>query len=123
MNKLRIGVIGTGHLGVFHVKMYSAIKKKGGIALVGVCDVQKDRAKEVSKKYHTKYFTDYHDMLDKVDAVSIVVPTNLHYKITKDFLEAGCGRPRRTSPSPRAVVFSCIPVRAVASAPIIRTIG
>lgn len=89
MNKLRVGVIGTGHLGVFHAKMYSAIKRKGGITLTGVCDVQEDLAKEVAKKYHTKYFTNYHDMLNKLDAVSIVVPTSLHYEIAKDFLEAG----------------------------------
>jgi predicted dehydrogenase len=89
MSKLRVGVIGTGHLGVFHAKMYSAIEKKGGISLVGVCDVHKARAKEVARKYHTKYFTDYHIMLENIDAVSIVVPTSLHHEVAKDCLEAG----------------------------------
>ena len=89
MGKIRVAVIGTGHLGSFHAKVYSAIEKKSGIELVGVCDTDESVAKEVAKKYNTDYFTNYHDLLDKVDAVSIVVPTSLHYMVAKDFLEAG----------------------------------
>jgi predicted dehydrogenase len=89
MEKIRIGVIGTGHLGALHAKVYSSIEKKSGISFVGVCDVKKEVAKKTAKKYNTAYFTDYHDMMDKVDAVSIVVPTILHYSIAKNFLEAG----------------------------------
>lgn len=86
MDKIRIGVIGAGHLGSLHAKVYSSIEKKGGISLIGVCDVRKEAAKKTAKKYNTAYFTDYHDMLDKIDAVSIVVPTILHYSIAKIFL-------------------------------------
>lgn len=89
MGKLRIGVVGTGHLGSFHAKIYSYIKDRTGIDFVGVCDTRKDVAEEVARRYHTSFFTDYHDLLDKVDAVSIVVPTSLHYEIAKDFLSAG----------------------------------
>lgn len=56
---------------------------------MGVCDIKKDRAKEVARKYNTKYFLDHSDMLDKVDAVSIAVPTSFHYMVAKDFLEKG----------------------------------
>ncbi len=89
MSTLRVGVVGTGHLGTFHTKVYSTIAKKCDLDLVGVCDIDKKAAKEVAKKYHTKYFTNYHDILDKVDAVSIAVPTSLHYAVAKDFLNAG----------------------------------
>jgi predicted dehydrogenase len=89
MDKLRVAVVGTGHLGSHHAKVYSALKKKYGISLVGVCDIRKDAAKEIAKKYNTDYFIDYHDLIGKVDAVSIVVPTNLHYAVAKDFLKAG----------------------------------
>jgi len=91
MNKLRIAVIGAGHLGSLHAKVYHATRRKSGITLVGVCDINKKMAKEVAKKYNVSYFTDYHDLLegDKVDAVSIVVPTVLHYTVTRDFLKAG----------------------------------
>ncbi len=89
MGKLRVGVIGTGHLGSFHAKVYSAIQKKFNLDFVGVCDTKKKAAKEAAKKCNTSWFTDYHDLLDKVDAVSIVVPTHLHHVVARDFLKAG----------------------------------
>lgn len=90
MNKqLRIAVIGAGHLGSLHTKIYSIIKKRCGVSLFGVCDIRKKIAKEIAKKYHTRYFTDYHDLIGKVDAVSIVVPTISHHLVAKDFLSAG----------------------------------
>jgi len=89
MDKIRVGVIGTGHLGAFHARTYSAIEKKGGISFVGVCDIKKDRAKEIARKYNTKYFLDHSDMLDTVDAVSIAVPTSFHHAVARDFLEKG----------------------------------
>jgi predicted dehydrogenase len=89
MAKLRIGIIGTGHLGSLHAKVYSALKAQSYIDIVGVCDLDKRIVKEVGRKYNIPIHTDYHQMLDKVDAVSIVVPTSLHYKIAKDFLNAG----------------------------------
>ncbi|MFH1846539.1 MAG: Gfo/Idh/MocA family oxidoreductase [Candidatus Omnitrophota bacterium] len=89
MNNLRVGVIGTGHLGSFHTKTYAALAKKCKIDLVGVCDTRKKAAKETAKKYNTLYFTNYHDLIGKIDAVSIVVPTSLHYEVAKDFLKAG----------------------------------
>jgi len=89
MNKFRIGVIGTGHLGSIHAKVYSSIKSKAGIQLVGVCDTKKEKAKEIGKKYNIDYFSNHRDLIDKVDAVSIVVPTSLHYTVAKDFLKEG----------------------------------
>ncbi|MGB2601356.1 MAG: Gfo/Idh/MocA family oxidoreductase [Candidatus Omnitrophota bacterium] len=89
MDKIRIAVIGTGHLGSFHAKVYSNIAKKSGIELIGVCDKNKKAAKEVGKRYNVPYYTNYHELLDKVDAVSIVVPTTLHHEVARDFLKAG----------------------------------
>lgn len=89
MDNIKIAVIGAGHLGALHTKIYSMIKKKSNITLVGVCDVKKKTAKEVAKKYHTKYFTNYKDLIGQVDAVSIVVPTSLHHEVARDFLKAG----------------------------------
>lgn len=89
MDKIRVGVVGTGHLGIFHARTYSIISKKGTISLAGVCDINEDAAMETAKHFNTSYYVDYHDMMDKVDAVSIVVPTILHHKIAMDFLKAG----------------------------------
>lgn len=89
MENIKIAVIGAGHLGALHTKIYSMIKKKSNITLVGVCDINKTTAKEVAKKYHTNYFTDYKELIGQVDAVSIVVPTSLHHEVARDFLKAG----------------------------------
>jgi predicted dehydrogenase len=84
MDKVRVGVIGTGRLGTFHSKVYSRLKKH--VKFVGVCDCNLARALEVGKKYHTASYSDYEELFGKVDAVSIAVPTSLHYNIAKEFL-------------------------------------
>ena len=89
MEKLRIGVVGTGHLGALHTKIYSSLRKRSDIELVGVCDIRKPVAEEVARKYNTRFYTDYRKMLGEVDAVSIVVPTSLHFEVAQYFLSAG----------------------------------
>jgi len=81
---INVGVVGVGYLGSLHARVYSQIKNAN---LVCVCDINKKRAKKVAKKRKVWYFPDYRTLFDKVDAVSIAVPTNLHYKIAKEFLE------------------------------------
>ncbi len=86
MDKLNVGVIGVGFLGSLHARVYHQLSD---VTLVGVCDCYKKRAKEISKKHHTDYYLNYKDLLGKVQAVSIAVPTYLHYEIAKEFLNAG----------------------------------
>ena len=86
MDKLNVGVIGVGYLGSMHARVYSHLEDT---TLVGICDCYKKRAKKTAKKYKTDYYLDYKDLLNKVQAVSIAVPTHLHHKIAKDFLNAG----------------------------------
>ncbi|MFA5146696.1 MAG: Gfo/Idh/MocA family oxidoreductase [Candidatus Omnitrophota bacterium] len=83
MEKTHIGVIGVGHLGSIHTKVYSRLKD---VKLVGVCDCNIEKALEVGKKYHTASYSDYEELFGKIDAASIAVPTSLHYNIAKDFL-------------------------------------
>ncbi|MBF0493704.1 MAG: Gfo/Idh/MocA family oxidoreductase [Candidatus Omnitrophica bacterium] len=89
MRKLRIAVIGAGHLGTYHTKMYHLLKRSAGIDLVGVADINEQKAKDLAKKYKTAYYANPKALIGKVDAVSIAVPTSLHYSVAKDFLEAG----------------------------------
>jgi len=84
-NIIRVGVIGAGSLGQHHARNYAAIQ---GVKLTCVADVN-EKAKEIADKYGAEFFTDYTKILDKVDAVSIVVPTIYHYKVAKFFLENG----------------------------------
>lgn len=89
MGSLRVAVVGVGHLGSRHAKVYSALEKRKDISLVGVCDVEKTVAEEVAHRHNVPHFTNYHDLIGKVDAVSIVVPTSLHHQVAIDFLKAG----------------------------------
>ncbi len=82
--KLRVGVIGTGYLGKFHAEKYA---RMDDVDLVGIADISKSQAEKIAKKYSVKAYTNHKDILDKVDAVSIVVPTPAHYKVSRDFLE------------------------------------
>lgn len=83
---LRTAVIGTGYLGRFHAQKYAALDEA---ELIGVVDVNPDNARRVANECNTQAFTNHRDLFGKVDAVSIVVPTQLHYSIAKDFLEQG----------------------------------
>lgn len=83
MENLPVGVIGVGYLGEHHARVFGSLK---GVDLVGVCDTSVVRGKEIAEKYGTKFFRQRNELLDKVDAVSVVVPTPLHYEIAKDIL-------------------------------------
>jgi predicted dehydrogenase len=82
----RVAVIGVGNMGKNHARVYSELDD---VELVGVVDLDEETGKEIAERFNTKYYKDYKDVLDKVDAVSIVVPTKYHHRVAKDFLEAG----------------------------------
>jgi UDP-N-acetylglucosamine 3-dehydrogenase len=82
---INVGVIGVGAMGQHHARLYSELNCK----LVGVVDIDLQRAKEIGKKYATRYYTDYHKLLPIVEAISVAVPTSLHYSITMEFLKRG----------------------------------
>ncbi len=87
MAKLRVGVVGIGYLGRYHVEKYAALPE---VEIVGLADIVPERAQEVAEKIKAQAYADYHKLIGKVQAVSIVVPTDQHYAIAKDFLQAGC---------------------------------
>ena len=84
--KIRAAVVGTGHMGQYHVALYSEMSD---VDLVGIVDVSQERADEIASKYSTTGYTDYNDLFDKIDVVTIAVPTSLHYEVAKPFLEKG----------------------------------
>ena len=86
---LKTGVIGLGAMGQHHVRLYSEFQKEKRVELVGVADANPERAKEIGLKYNIDYFNDYHDLLGKVDVISVAVPTTLHHMVVMDFLESG----------------------------------
>ena len=84
MEPLKVAVIGTGHLGRHHARIYANMPD---VELAGVCDINQRLAKKIARQNNTSYFTDYKSLIGKVSAVSIAVPTDLHHKIAMDLLE------------------------------------
>jgi predicted dehydrogenase len=84
MNKIRSAVIGIGYLGKFHTEKFALLPNS---ELVAVCDNNEECCNEVAHKYNVEAIYDYTKLLHKVDAVSIAVPTSLHFPIAKFFLE------------------------------------
>lgn len=86
MQKLRVGVIGTGHLGKEHARLCADLPD---VDLVGVVDVDEKTGTSVAEACGTKFFNDHKHLIGLVDAVNVVVPTCMHFKIAKEFLENG----------------------------------
>jgi predicted dehydrogenase len=84
MNKLRLGVVGVGYLGKFHAEKYARMEQAD---LVGVVDTHRSLADGVASKFNTRAFYNHKDLIGKVDAVSIAVPTPDHFAVSRDFLE------------------------------------
>ncbi len=84
MEKLKVAVIGVGHLGSIHARIYKQIP---GCTLVGVCDTNPANLKAVSGSLRVPGYSDYRELFGKVDAASIAVPTRLHHQVARDFLE------------------------------------
>jgi predicted dehydrogenase len=82
--KLRVAVVGVGYLGKFHAEKYDHLET---VELVGVADVDRATAEAVADPLGVPAYTDYRELLDRVDAVSVVVPTPAHFKVSRDFLE------------------------------------
>ena len=84
MSKLKTAVIGVGYLGKFHAEKYATLEQSD---LIAVVDADAGTAQEIADKFGCQALTDYHELLGKVDAVSIAAPTTMHHQIARDFLE------------------------------------
>lgn len=84
--KIKTAVIGVGYLGRFHAQKYAAISEAD---LVGVFDANPARAAEIAAECNTKAFNEVKELFGIVDAVSIVTPTEHHYRLGMEFLSRG----------------------------------
>src|SRR5438093_13725117 len=82
----RVAVIGVGHLGKQHARLYAELE---GAELTGIVDILESRAREAASLYKTAAFTNYRDILGKVDAVSLAIPTTDHARVGVDLLDHG----------------------------------
>lgn len=86
MRKLRVGVIGVGHLGQHHARLYAALP---GSTLVGVTDLDPKRAQTIADKQGVRFYPEIAALLPHVEAVSIAVPTSAHHAVATRCLDAG----------------------------------
>jgi len=84
VSKPRVGVIGVGHLGKQHARIYHQLG-----ALAAVVDADEKRSAEIAGPYSVPSYSDYRQLFGKVDAVSIAVPTVGHHAVAKEFLSRG----------------------------------
>ena len=86
MKKIRVGVVGVGHLGQHHLRIYSQLPEA---ELVGIHDIDLTKAKEKSEEFNTRYFEELDELLEKTEAVSLVVPTSSHFTVGEEIMKKG----------------------------------
>lgn len=84
MRIVKTAVIGAGYFGKFHAEKYHRLPQA---ELVAIADVNLANAQAIAQKYNAQAYTDYRELVGKVEAVSIAAPTSQHYEIAKFFLE------------------------------------
>lgn len=84
--RVRVAVIGVGRWGWLHAEKFALLP---GAELVGVVDVDRERAQAAAAAFGAKAYSEVSELLGRVDAVSIATPTSTHYAIAKEMLEAG----------------------------------
>ncbi len=86
-----VAVIGMGHWGKNHARVYKELLSEGVIDSLKLCDLDENRAGQWGETLEVEYVTGYRDVIedDSIQAVSIVTPSKTHYQIGKEFMEAG----------------------------------
>lgn len=84
--KIKTAVIGVGHLGKAHARIYNSIEEAD---LVAVCDTNEANGRAIAETYGTRFTANFRDLLGEVEAVSVATPTVNHHEVTCACLEAG----------------------------------
>lgn len=87
--RLKTAVVGVGSLGRHHARIHRALASENKTELIGVCDADETTARRVAGENEVDYFSDWRELLDKTDAVSIATPTETHHQIAVEFLRRG----------------------------------
>jgi predicted dehydrogenase len=84
--RVKVAVVGVGHLGSRHARIYSELED---VELVGVVDVDGARAAEIAQRHRTRAYPAVEELPSDVEAVSVVVPTDRHFEVARRLLERG----------------------------------
>jgi predicted dehydrogenase len=99
--KIRCGVVGTGHLGQHHARIYASLPQA---ELTGILEANDARAAEICSKYGCRRFATLDDLASACEAVSVAVPTDRHAEVALPLLRHGCHAP--PAPSSRSATSS-----------------
>lgn len=84
--RIRAGVVGAGHMGQYHI---IALMELWDVDLIGIVDQDFARAEALAATYGTRAFRDHHELAGLVDVATVAVPTEQHFDVSRDLLEAG----------------------------------
>lgn len=87
--QLRTAVVGVGHLGRQHARIHSLLSSEGSTEFVAVCDLNEQTARSIGEERGVDWTTNWQELVGKVDAVSLAVPTEVHSEIACRLLHAG----------------------------------
>ena len=86
---LRTAVIGAGSLGSQHARIHAALAAEGLSQFAAVCDLNEETARSISNERKTEWTVDWRELIGRIDAASVAVPTEAHCEIACGLLEAG----------------------------------
>lgn len=86
MEQVKVGVIGVGMMGQRHCRIYSNMRR---VQLAGICDARSETGRRIAQQYDVPFYEQIDDLLANVDAVSLVVPTPLHFDLAMRCLAHG----------------------------------
>ena len=86
---LRTAVIGVGSLGRQHARIHATLAAEGTSQFVAVCELNEETARSTSSERETEWTTDWRELIGRIDAASVAVPTEAHCEIACGLLEAG----------------------------------
>ena len=84
MHKLRLAIVGIGHLGSKHLKVLNDLRQE--VEIVAICDLKEDSLHLLAEQYHVPFVKNYQELEGKIDCVSLCVPTTSHFEIAQFFL-------------------------------------
>ena len=84
--RIRAGVVGAGHMGQYHIL---ALAELWDVELVGICDADAGRAQQIAAQYGTRAVATHQELAELVDVATVAVPTERHFEVARDLLDAG----------------------------------
>ena len=85
MTKLRVAVVGAGHLGKIHARL---LKTQDNVELVAVADPSPSAQRQILDQIETNAISDYRKLIGEIDAAIIATPTRMHFEIAHELLSA-----------------------------------